>query len=189
MCHQVRDAVFDVMRGEEVQLIGLAQLQKQTHFKAMLPGTHNKHVSFQDGKVQAFSSYLTGELFSVISEHMLIGKGLDKSQLGHHHAAFLKGVDDGRSTEQLTSTLFQAWTHRLFKHLRDEEILDYLSGLLIGNELKALDCDLYYLVGGAKLCQRYEQACQHIGVRTTTVSGNACFIAGMNSLIRQFSSR
>lgn len=185
VCHQRAPGVQDVMRGEEVQLLGLSQLQNEHDFHAMLPGTHNKHVHFSEGKISAFSSYLTGELFSVVSEHMLIGKGLDKSQLGAHDEAFLKGVDEGSETEQLTSTLFQAWTHRLFKHLREEEVLDYLSGLLIGNELKALKADHYYLVGGSALCKRYQQACMHINIHTQIVSGNACFISGMNRLIKE----
>lgn len=180
--HQLEDGVFDVMRGEEVQLIGLAELESKTDFYAMLPGTHNKHVQFSGGKISAFRSFLTGELFSVLSEHMLIGRGLDKQQLGKHDQAFIQGVDDGVATSQLSATLFQCWTHRLFKNLNEQEILDYLSGMLIGNELKALQSKHYYLVGGSGLCKRYQQACMHLAIDTTIVSGNDCFITGMNSL-------
>lgn len=174
--------VFDVMRGEEVQLFGLSAITGQSEFSAMLPGTHNKHVSFAGDKIEGFKSFLTGELYSVISDHMLIGKGLDSSQLGEHDAVFSEGVIDGVATDQLTSTLFRAWTHRLFKRFNESEVPDYLSGLLIGNELKNLSSSHYYLVGGSGLCKRYEIALSTLGVASDRVSGNDCFLAGMRAL-------
>lgn len=185
VCHRLNDNVYDVMRGEEIQLFGLAEKENKVDFHAMLPGTHNKHVQVSKGKITAFRSFLTGEMFSVVSEHMLIGRGLDKKELGKHTDAFIKGVEDGANTSQLSATLFQCWTHRLFKNLNEQEILDYLSGMLIGNELRALEAKHYYLVGGSSLCERYRQACAHLSVDTTIVNGNDCFIAGMNRLSRE----
>lgn len=180
--HSVEAGVNEVMRGEEVQLIGLSALNQKDHFHAMLPGTHNKHAVFGDGKISAFSSFLTGEMFSVMSKHMLLGKGLDAAQLGQHEEAFLRGVKDGVETTQLGNTLFRSWTHRLFNQLDESEVLDYLSGMLIGNELQDLSASHYYLIGGSGLTERYHLALKSLDVNASVVSGNDCFVAGMAAL-------
>ncbi|WP_096084619.1 2-dehydro-3-deoxygalactonokinase [Agaribacterium haliotis] len=182
---EVQSAVFDVMRGEEIQIFGLANLVGKSEFNAMFPGTHNKHVHVVDNKIQSFASYLSGEMFAVVSENMLLGKDLHLDELGKHNGAFLRGVDDGFASSALSNTLFRTWTQRLFNHLDELNAADYLSGVLIGNELKQAVAAHYYLVGGASLCNRYELACSHLGIHSTTISGNDCFLAGMAQLIQE----
>jgi 2-dehydro-3-deoxygalactonokinase len=168
------------MRGEEVQLFGLAQITSKSSLNAILPGTHSKHARFSENKMTEFSSFMTGELFSVISQHTILGKGLPE-QIDSQQA-FLRGVREGK-TDKLTSTLFAARTHRLFNNLKDTEILDYLSGLLIGNELKSLANVHVYLVGDKGLCNRYKLACGALFIESTYVNGDECFLAGMANLI------
>ncbi|WP_096087111.1 2-dehydro-3-deoxygalactonokinase [Agaribacterium haliotis] len=186
--HKQQSDIYDVMRGEEVQLLGLDELCQSREFHAILPGTHSKHAHIRGNKIQTFSSYLSGELFAVISQHMLLGKGLELSELGQHNSAFFKGLDDGLATEQLSNCLFRTWTHRLFKQLDEKTAPDYLSGMLIGNELKTAKAKHYYIVGSSKLSQRYQLACKHRGLDSDIINGNDCFLAGMQRLIKESQS-
>ncbi|MBU2881218.1 2-dehydro-3-deoxygalactonokinase [Psychrosphaera sp. B3R10] len=173
---------YDVMRGEEVQILGLAAQHSQTELTAVLPGTHSKHAHVVDGKLTQFSSYLTGELFDLLTKHSLLGKGLP-SDASSDNEAFIKGVDDGQSGE-FSNRIFLAWTQRLFNSLNEAQIPDYLSGMLIGMELKKLPQKHIYIVGGKGLSLRYQLAAEHLGKTTTLVAGNDCFLAGMAILIK-----
>ncbi|MCB0853745.1 MAG: 2-dehydro-3-deoxygalactonokinase, partial [Bacteroidetes bacterium] len=55
----------DVMRGEETQVIGLiddCKIQGDAIF--ILPGTHSKHIFYQEDQFVDFRTYMTGEMFS-----------------------------------------------------------------------------------------------------------------------------
>src|SRR5690606_738193 len=55
----------DVMRGEEVQALGaLPGLDPSTEWLC-LPGTHNKWVRIQDGRIASFTTHMTGEWFAL----------------------------------------------------------------------------------------------------------------------------
>lgn len=182
--YQYEDDKFDVMRGEEVQILGLSQLINKQSFCSILPGTHSKHVQFVKGKLLTFSSYLTGEMFDVLTKHSLLGKGLP--ELSNNEEAFLKGVKDSQKGE-FTHRIFLAWTNRLFGQLTDEQIPDYLSGLLIGFELRHLTEKHVYLVGGTSLSNKYQAAALSLGIESTLCSGNECFLLGMKLLIKELS--
>ncbi|MDU0356322.1 2-dehydro-3-deoxygalactonokinase [Paraglaciecola aquimarina] len=123
-----------------------------------------------------FASYLTGEFYSVLSNHSLLGKGLPENPPTDIEA-FNKGVIEGQ-TGQLTNRIFLAWSHRLFSNLTEAQIPDYLSGFLIGYELKNLTSKKVYLVGGQALCERYQLACEKLSISAEIVSGNQCFFSG-----------
>lgn len=173
---------YDVMRGEEVQILGLAEQYKQSELTAVLPGTHSKHAHVVNGKLTQFSSYLTGELYDVLTKHSLLGKGLTIGGLSDQEA-FIKGVEDGQCGE-FSNRIFLVWTRRLFKSLDEAQIPDYLSGMLIGMELKNLPQKHIYIVGGQGLSLRYQRAAEYLGKTTELVAGNDCFLAGMAILIK-----
>ena len=130
----------DVMRGEETQMVGcmfdvLEQEQLFLH-----PGTHSKHVLVKQGKAVAFKSYMTGELFSLLSKESILAKSVkqegDISQ-PDHLSSFKMGVREG-SGGNILHELFMVRTNHLFNKLSKVENSYYLSGLLIGAELKDL---------------------------------------------------
>ncbi|MBU2878970.1 2-dehydro-3-deoxygalactonokinase [Aliiglaciecola sp. 3_MG-2023] len=182
VCHQYEKEKFDVMRGEEVQLLGLAKLLKKGSFTSVLPGTHSKHAVVEQGKLSHFSSYLTGEFYALLLKHSLLGKGLSQSP-AFDERAFYEGVADAKDAT-LVNRVFLAWTHRLFGHLSDQQVPDYLSGLLIAHELEALSTKQpIYLIGGGNLCDRYQLVCNKLNINNEVISGNECFLAGMINLI------
>ncbi len=179
--HKTENDEFDVMRGEEVQIFGLINKVDNNSFSAVLPGTHSKHVIVQDNELMLFDSYMTGELFSVIREHTIIGR--DIPQQHQSHSAFVKGVLSGRNGGA-TSQIFKARTGKIFTQIKDSEVDDFLSGILIGSELKELDSESVYLVGNENLCSRYQLACDTTHKASKFYSGDECFIDGM-LLIKQ----
>ncbi|MGJ8679449.1 2-dehydro-3-deoxygalactonokinase [Paraglaciecola sp.] len=185
VCHNYQGDNYDVMRGEEIQLFGLAKVIEKDSFDAILPGTHSKHATFTDGKITAFASYLTGEFYSILSKHSLLGKGLPDNP-PQDNDAFKKGVSEGQ-TGELTNRIFLAWSHRLFNNLNEAQIPDYLSGFLIGYELKGLKSKHVYLVGGQALSARYQMACEQLNIQSEIVSGNQCFLAGITDVIAELS--
>ncbi len=188
--HKNAQSQFDVMRGEEVQLIGARALLATDDFHAVLPGTHSKYAHVTNGVIQSFSTYMTGEMYSVLSKHTILGKDLSPAKAEFDSVAFLKGVEES-SVESLTNQLFLARTHRLFKQLNSDDVLDYLSGLLIGHEVKSIigliNCrkEPLNLIGSYQLSKKYEMALNSLGFISQVLDGEECFIEGMKQLERE----
>lgn len=177
--------IYDVMRGEEVQLFGLADALKTPEFVAVFPGTHSKHIRYQNGRIADFASFMTGEVFSLLFQNSILGKNLPEQK--DDQATFMKGVIESQ-TNCLTNRIFAARTHRLFAQVKDEHISEYLSGLLIGYEIRQLNGHHVYLVGGESLCQRYQLASETLSKEASLHSGDECFLAGMHKIIEEIQS-
>jgi 2-dehydro-3-deoxygalactonokinase len=131
-------SITDVMRGEETQLVGSMIGQKSEELLFIHPGTHSKHVTILNGKAVAFKTYMTGELFSLLSkDSILAGSVVAANEFSHpdHLASFREGVKDGLNGN-LLNQLFTIRTNDLFNRLTPQQNYYYLSGLLIGSELK-----------------------------------------------------
>ncbi|MFW8592092.1 2-dehydro-3-deoxygalactonokinase [Glaciecola sp. 2405UD65-10] len=181
--HVYDEDKYDVMRGEEVQVIGLAEIKESANFQAILPGTHSKHVVFDSGEITRFASFMTGEFYSIIAQHSLLGKGLADADAGCT-PAFEKGVRDAQKG-QLTNFIFLARTRRLFEQVEERDVKTYMSGLLIGYELKELKNRHIYIVGGQSLSANYKLACDLLNLQAEVLDGNQCFLAGMSILRRK----
>jgi 2-dehydro-3-deoxygalactonokinase len=182
--HHLSDERYDVMRGEEVQILGLARLIDKTLFNAVLPGTHSKHIRVLNGQITEILSYMTGELFSIVTQNSILGKGLPEQK--YNADVFLLGVKESK-TNKLTNVLFAARTHLLFNNISDNEVHSYLSGLLIGYELRSVSGLHIYIVGSENLCSKYKLACSALSIAFTYVNGDECFLAGRTDLIKELS--
>lgn len=163
----------DVMRGEETQLIGAMARHPSPaeHGTFVLPGTHSKWASVRDGAVVDFNTVMTGELFALLRTHSILGAGLDAPVDDPH--AFARGVQAARDSGAAggLSLLFSARALMLDGALASSSVPDYLSGLLLGEELRAqiasarFRCDApIQLIGDAALCARYRAAAAHFEV-------------------------
>ncbi|MBB5189877.1 2-dehydro-3-deoxygalactonokinase [Silvimonas terrae] len=171
----------DVMRGEEVQLLGLTQLQTRPHCTAILPGTHSKHAQLVGDTLQSFATFMTGELFSLLSKHSILGRGLPPQT--DDESAFVSGVLAARKDPELSRLLFSVRTRLLAGLLPAPAVHSYLSGLLLGAELAGLPADTHaWVIGAPALCERYQLAAQHLGMQLEFADGDDCFIAGMRHL-------
>lgn len=125
----------DVMRGEETQIIGLSAATEMKNGMCLLLGTHSKHITIKNNTLVSFRTYMTGELFDLLSTRSILADSVaEKNTLGPG-PAFEKGVSDALQ-ENLLHTLFKTRTRDLLDHTTASDNYDYLSGLLIGTELK-----------------------------------------------------
>jgi len=128
----------DVMRGEETQLAGCNSTDGKGIY--IFPGTHSKHVFTENGFAVDCKTYMTGEFFELLSTKSILsssvehGNGLDNDG---NLQSFGKGVSDGIQSNLLNSS-FRVRTNILFNKHSKQENYYYLSGLLIGAELKEL---------------------------------------------------
>lgn len=143
----------EIMRGEETQLVGFSHLPEDV--VVILPGTHSKHCRVRDGVLVDFFTFLTGELYAVLSRHSVLRHAIAEGQSA---AAFREGVLRGRETS-LLQALFRVRTRQVLDQSDPVANGAYLSGLLIGAELASLPAngDLV-LAGTGRLGELYRQA-------------------------------
>lgn len=157
-----RDAegVPEVMRGEEVQLLGAAQDADGVSVFC-LPGSHSKWVRMENGRIVSFTTHLTGEAFAALRGHTILGRMMRDGPTDG--PAFDRGVVRAGQPGGLLHHLFGVRTLGLHGELAEEEAASYLSGLLIGHEIGAAmpqgtTASPVGLIGAASLCALYVRA-------------------------------
>ena len=158
----------DVMRGEEVQIFGALQRAGRNSATLVLPGTHSKWVQVQGGRVTQFQTFMTGEVFALMSQQSILGKTLDLNG-AFDEAIFLQGVDQSQQAGSVLHHLFAVRTLGLFERLSAAQLPSYLSGLLIGEELHTQNLSPsqdgpVILIGSDALTLRYTLGLQHLGI-------------------------
>lgn len=128
----------DVMRGEETQLIGLSAITEVNTALCLLVGTHSKHVDIADNILTGFRTYMTGELFDLLSTRSILSHSVEDPGAVGPGPAFEQGLQDSRQNN-LLHALFKTRTHDLLDQTMPSDSYDYLSGLLIGTELNEVD--------------------------------------------------
>lgn len=184
-----RSRLPNVMRGEETQVLGVLQslpVETSADLLIGLPGSHSKWVDVVDGCITRFDTFMTGEVFAVLSEHSILGRTQQVSAT-FDAQAFDRGVQIAQSADGelgVLSTLFSARTLGLTGELSPTAQADYLSGLMIGHELAALasaqrrrrnnpNLPSIILIGNAQLCVRYRRALDACGFTKVTLAEQA----------------
>ncbi|MCO7626983.1 2-dehydro-3-deoxygalactonokinase [Pseudomonas fluorescens] len=184
-----RSRLPNVMRGEETQVLGVLQnLSAEAGGDLLigLPGSHSKWVEVVEGCITHFDTFMTGEVFAVLSEHSILGR-TQQQGAAFDGLAFDRGVQVALSADGelgVLSTLFSARTLGLTGELAPTAQADYLSGLMIGHELAALatvqrrrrnsvHLPAIILIGNAQLCARYSRALDACGFAQVTLAEQA----------------
>src|SRR5699024_4786163 len=128
----VRDGA-EVMRGEETQLVGIAEFLaargRVGEMTVVMPGTHSKHVGVRNQAIASIATYITGELFDNLTTKGLLKESVHPTDDGapiDHWEGFDMGVEDSEKADVL-NTLFKVRTNRLFNRLTERENYQYLS--------------------------------------------------------------
>ena len=167
------NGIPDVMRGEETQIAGLELSQQQVDL-CILPGTHSKWVFTNKGKIESFTTFMTGEIFSIIQKNsilnrLMVGNSFNKDE-------FITGCNQSlNSSFGFLKEVFSARTMAIFDKVNPKGIHSYLSGIVIGNEIKD-GLENYYkntsfkenaivLNGEYSLCSLYRLAFETAGVK------------------------
>ena len=184
-----RSRLPNVMRGEETQVLGVLQSLPAgagDNLLIGLPGSHSKWVEVADGCIVHFDTFMTGELFAILSEHSILGRTQQRGA-AFDGQAFDRGVQVALSLDGEIgplSTLFSARSLGLTGELSATEQVDYLSGLLIGHELAALadvqrrrrnssHLPSIILIGNSQLCARYSRALDACGFAPVSLAEQA----------------
>ncbi|HSV47127.1 MAG TPA: 2-dehydro-3-deoxygalactonokinase [Ramlibacter sp.] len=168
--------VPDVMRGEETQVFGALSLQGAQAGLFVLPGTHSKWVTVLAGRVEGFATFMTGEVYALLRQHSILARTMAEADGALDADAFVQGVRHARLTGNLLQAAFSARTLALFDRLGPAAAPSYLSGLLIGEELRSqvpAAGQPVTLIGSAALTQRYALALESLGVPSQAFGAQA----------------
>lgn len=175
--------VPDVMRGEEVQIFGAMALTGLRDGLFVLPGTHNKWARVAHGRVTGFRTFMTGEFYALLSRQSILARTLD-ADAALDEGAFLAGVRQAGSGHGLLHNAFGARTLALFDRMPKAGLASYLSGLLIGEELRSQplhETAEVVLIGAPALTERYALALDASGTSVRTLGAEATW-AGLHAL-------
>ena len=180
----------DVMRGEEVQLLGLARDGLFCH-----PGTHSKWVTVTGARITGFRTVMTGDVMAALTARSILSDLL--ATPANDDAAFVAGVETmlagGLAGSDLTAELFGVRARVLTGHLPAASGSSRISGLLIGADvvagLRDHDGDTVTLVGAPQLCRRFAIALQRAGRSSVTIDGETAFVAGAHALAAAIAER
>nr|NUR36537.1 2-dehydro-3-deoxygalactonokinase [Sphingomonas sp.] len=181
----------DVMRGEEVQLLGaVAAALAPPDALLVQPGTHCKWVDMRGGRIAGFKTTMTGELFALLRSH-----GLLAAQLGsdvHPNDAFRDGVEEGKKRD-LTASLFGVRAAGLLGERRDGDAASFTSGLLIGSDVAARLSDrcgeTIHVLADRVLGGLYAAAVEANGCSARLVDSHAGFVAGIVAIEQAIAAR
>jgi 2-dehydro-3-deoxygalactonokinase len=146
----------EVMRGEETQIIGvLAGLEEGI---ACLPGSHSKWARIGGGRITAYRTYLSGEAFAALRTGTILGRMMQDGPT--NEAGFEQGIARSGEAGHLLHHLFGVRSLGLSGRLSDQASASYLSGLLIGHEVRAARPagQVVHIIGAAALCALYARA-------------------------------
>lgn len=189
----------DVMRGEETQLIGLGAAMDLSGRDAIFifPGTHSKHMFVRDGRLIDFKTFMTGEVFNLMANQSILKDSIDHYRQPDFDAeaaeAFRSGIRESGSGNILNA-LFTVRTNQLFDLLNKRQNGMFLSGLLIGYEIRDLTKETnahLVLCGGNNLYQLYKTAIETLGLagRATIIPSEIVDRAATAGHIRIFENQ
>ena len=184
-CGNFADAP-DVMRGEETQIFGAIALRRDLARGRHLlihPGTHAKWIMIEDGVVERFHTFPTGEIFALLRDRSTLLRA--RSERGDAGRGFEAGLARGRGG--LLAHLFEARAAQLLEGRSVGWAEAFLSGALIAAEVRealelARGAERAVVIGDPVLCGLYERALAEHGIAVESIDGEACVLAGFRRL-------
>jgi 2-dehydro-3-deoxygalactonokinase len=178
----------DVMRGEEVQLLGAAAAGMIDRTALVChPGTHNKWSLLRHGRIETFRTVMTGELFNLLKEHSILADFLSGEVSAND--AFRAGVERGLKKAELPAELFSVRARILLGQADKEDAVSFTSGLLIGTDVRiGLSRPLaaqVVVMGRPELTGLYAAAIVQAGREAVELDGEQCFLAGVAKIAQE----
>ena len=156
----------DVMRGEETQIAGFLKQTPDYNGLICLPGTHSKWVHVQNGRVVVFQTFMTGEVYDLLSrnsvlKHSVSGECFSQSDFVDAAKSAFENPTD------VSSQLFRLRAQHLVNDTDATVLSARLSGILIGQEVAAMERQWNHLpitlIGEEALCSLYKSALEAVG--------------------------
>jgi 2-dehydro-3-deoxygalactonokinase len=186
-CRRSFDGEPDILRGEEVELMGLAVLRTSDGWAA-LPGTHTKWARLENGRVVDFFTSMSGEIFDRLTAKGLLASIVEGE--AEDGPVFLRGVTIARARRlSLGTLLFGARAQVVRGVLSKSDAASYLRGLLIGSEIAdamavypTLGEAVVPLIGNRPLCQLYASALRSAGISSESIESREACLRGFRAL-------
>jgi 2-dehydro-3-deoxygalactonokinase len=151
------------MRGEELQLLGLASFAPKSSSTVResppspsatgvdgdarrapislvcIPGTHSKWITLEGAVVEEFRTAMTGEVFAAVTEHTLFAQLIQHDSAGTaslRASAFDRGLGASNEPHGVLNALFAFRAGVLLGRHDAADLPDLISGLLIGTEIR-----------------------------------------------------
>ncbi|MEQ8284651.1 2-dehydro-3-deoxygalactonokinase [Thalassospira sp.] len=174
----------DVMRGEETQLVGFMAQNPDFSGWVCLPGTHSKWARLSGGQILAFRTYMSGEVFALLSQNSILRHSVDETW---DDVAFVDAVRSANA--QPSGFLHSLFTVRAGALVaKDGAVVppgaSVLSGAVIGAEIADVLSllragDEIALIGTGKLASLYQAALVVHDHKATPMDGAAITLAGL----------
>ena len=179
---------YDVIRGEETQVLGYLESDKKFSGFICLPGTHSKWIKITKGKLINFKTYMTGELFEIISRNSILKHSINDKKIN------LKIFKNSVLLSQkkyfnLFEYLFEFRSRSLLtkkKYYPKSELLAYLIGNEIKSNINELRNFKVIIIGSDFNSKLYSQAMQILKIDNKIINSKNITINGLKILFNKF---
>lgn len=179
----------NVMRGEEVQLLGAISLEKTDCY--LFPGTHSKWVAPIHNQITSFNTIMTGELYHLLMQYSLLGLSVPKDVSPE---GFALGLQEGtQAGNDIITKLFIARAGRVLQQMPTQQVAGWLSGLLIGHEVATQlthfkAAQSFSIIAAPTLAKLYQQAFQLHQLNATVIDPEQSVLHGFRSIYHELYS-
>ena len=176
----------DVMRGEETQLLGALGMEAADGAVVCMPGTHSKWVRANGGTVERFATFMTGELFDVVSRETILSHAVAAADEAEDVDAFKSAVMAAFETPSFAANLlFQVRSGQLLYGGKPSSAREKISGTLIGLELAAglsgeAPGEGIILVASGRLQRLYQLAFDTVSVPVRSIAAEDAVRRGLS---------
>lgn len=185
-CHRA-DNTYDVIRGEEVQVIGLIAKLPQKRHLVCLPGTHSKWLEIDKNNIiDSFTTVMSGDFFSAICTSTIMAMMLDVPQ-EFSKVDFQKGIEISAGPGGIMAHMFKVRGARLFNQIERKHVESMISGIVIGSEIhdmkKLYDTEsLLHVISSDALGKKYSLALEVLSIEHQVHASDELSLAGMGLL-------
>ena len=173
----------DVMRGEETQITGVLALEPKFNGMLCLPGTHTKWAEVREGTLRGFKTYMTGEIFGLLSSASVLSHSVNGSAMDQ--TAFIESVlTVAKHPESLAGSLFSIRSMDLLHGASPAVARARLSGSLIGAELASVTSNTALesetlIIGTDQLAKLYAAGLRALDKPARMLNADDCTLAGL----------
>jgi 2-dehydro-3-deoxygalactonokinase len=183
----------DVMRGEETQLAGVVEILAEGRHLVCMPGTHSKWVDVEDGTITGFGTWLTGELFSLLSKQSILRHAVGEASANISPGPIFRSWLEQAlaAPADMMSRLFAIRASGLLFELQPQDAGAALSGLLIGTEIASAGARFgrlqgrIVLVASGALGALYAEALTVAGYSVRSIDADTAVRAGLREAARR----
>ena len=179
---------YDVIRGEETQVLGYLQDNKNFSGIICLPGTHSKWIKIRNGKIAKFKTYMTGELFEIISNNSILSHSIKDKTI--NTKVFKNSVLlSQKKNFNFFEYLFEFRSRTLLskkKYYPKSELIAYLIGNEIKSYINNTKATKVIIIGSNYNSKLYSKAMQVLKIKNTIVDSKKTTIAGLKTLFNKF---